>query len=106
MFIDASTHYAKEKNQNILKDEHIDKILSAYQNRISENKYSYVAPMSDLRENEYNLNIPRYVNTFDEDESVNLDEISNELKSLESEISKTDNKIADFCDELDIKPPF
>jgi type I restriction enzyme M protein len=59
-----------------------------------------------LIENEYNLNIPRYVDTFEEEEPVDLDAVSNELKSLENEITDTDKTISDFCDELNIKTPF
>ena len=106
LFIDASEHFEKVKTQNVLKEEHIDKIISTYRNRNTEDKFSYLANSEELIENEYNLNIPRYVDTFEEEEPVDLEAVSNELQSLESDISETDKTISDFCDELNIKPPF
>ena len=61
---------------------------------------------NDLIENEYNLNIPRYVDTFEEEEPVDLEAVSNKLQSIENDISETDKTISDFCGELNIKPPF
>ena len=106
LFIDASEYYEKVKTQNVLREEHIEKIVSTYRNRTTEDKYSYVATMDELIENEYNLNIPRYVDTFEEEEPVDLEDVSNELQSLESDISDTDKTISDFCSELNIKTPF
>ena len=60
--------------------------------------------MEELKENEYNLNIPRYVDTFEEEQLVNLEEVSSELKSLEKKMSKTEMTISEFCDELNIRP--
>ena len=59
-----------------------------------------------MEKNEYNLNIPRYVDTFEKEETVDLEAVSNELQSLENNISKTKKTISDFCKELNIKPPF
>ena len=106
LFIDASSGFEKVGKQNILREEHIEKIVSTYNNRNTEDKYSYLASPEELTENEYNLNIPRYVDTFEEEEPVDLEAVSNELKSLENDISDTDKTISDFCDELNIKPPF
>ena len=106
LFIDASEHFEKVKTQNVLTEEHINKIISTYSNRDTEDKYSYLASSEELIENEYNLNIPRYVDTFEEEESINLEAVSNELQSLENEITDTDKTISGFCDELHIKTPF
>jgi type I restriction enzyme M protein len=106
LFIDASQHFEKVKTQNVLRPEDIDKIVDTYSSRVTEDKYSYVATMDEVIENDYNLNIPRYVDTFEEEEPVDLDAVSSELHSLESDIKETDKTIADFCDELDIKAPF
>ena len=106
LFIDASEHYEKVKTQNVLREEHIEKIISTYRNRTTEDKYSYLVTMDEVIENEYNLNIPRYVDTFEEEEAVDLEAVSNELQSLESDITDTDKTISDFCDELNIKTPF
>ena len=106
LFIDASAHFEKVKTQNILREEHIEKIVSTYRNRTTEDKYSYVARMDKVIENEYNLNIPRYVDTFEEEEPVDLEAVSNELQSLEGHMADTDKSISDFCNELNIKAPF
>ena len=105
MFIDASEGFEKVGKQNVLRKEHIDKIIDTYRNRKTEDKFSYVASLDEIKENEYNLNIPRYVDTFEEEEPVNLESVSNELQSLEKDISNTDKTIEDFCKELNIKPP-
>jgi type I restriction enzyme M protein len=106
LFIDASEHYEKVKTQNVLREEHIEKVISTYRNRTAEDKYSYVAAMNEVKENDYNLNIPRYVDTFEEEEPVDLEVVSNELNSLESDMTETDKTISDFCKELNIKAPF
>lgn len=106
LFIDASKGFEKEGNQNKLTAEHIDKIVSTYRERTTLHKYSYVAKISELKENDYNLNIPRYVDTFEEEEAIDLDAISEELKALDTNIKATDKTITDFCKELKIKTPF
>lgn len=106
LFIDASQHFEKVKTQNVLRTEDIDKIISTYENRTAEEKYSYVATLDEVSENDYNLNIPRYVDTFEEEEPVDLAEVSKELKALEQEMKATDETIADFCKQLEIEPPF
>ena len=80
--------------------------MSTYRNRTTEDKYSYVATLDEVIENEYNLNIPRYVDTFEEEEPVDLVALSSELQSLESDIAYTNKTISDYCDELNIKAPF
>lgn len=105
-FIDASQHFEKVKTQNVLRPEDITKIITAYKTRKDEDKYSHVAFLSEIAENDYNLNIPRYVDTFEEEEEVNLKTVSKELKSLEKEIQATDATIAAYCKELGIDTPF
>jgi type I restriction enzyme M protein len=106
LFIDASQHFEKVKTQNYLTEEHIQKIITTYRERINEDKYSYAAPLSEIAENDYNLNIPRYVDTFEEEEAVDLDTVSIELKELSEAIKNTDETIKGFCDELGIETPF
>lgn len=106
LFIDASNEFEKVGKQNVLRQEHIDKIIDTYGNRKTIDKFSYVSNVDELIENEYNLNIPRYVDTFEEEEPIDLNAVSSELKSLESDILETDKTISDLCDELNIKPPF
>jgi type I restriction enzyme M protein len=69
-------------------------------------KYSYVATLSEVAENDYNLNIPRYVDTFEEEEPVDLASVSNALKAIDTDMVTTDATIADYCKQLDIDTPF
>lgn len=108
VFIDASgdDHFEKVGNQNALRDVDVDLIVDTYRQRKSIDKYSYVASLGEIRENDYNLNIPRYVDTFEEEDPVNLEEVSAELKSVERELQQTNTSIADFCAQLNIPTPF
>ena len=98
--------FEKAKNQNHLRNKDIEKIVSTYKNRTVEEKYSHIASIEEIKENDYNLNIPRYVDTFEEEEVVDLDKVSKELKALEMSMKTTDNTIANFCRELNISTPF
>ncbi|TKS56491.1 type I restriction-modification system subunit M [Mesohalobacter halotolerans] len=106
LFIDASEHYEKIKTQNYLTEEHVLKIIDTYRERQDVDKYAYVASLDEVAENDYNLNIPRYVDTFEEEEPVNLDQVSEDLKNLETDIAETDKAISGYCQELNIKTPF
>ena len=106
LFIDASQHFEKVKTQNYLREEDVDRIIDTYAKRISVDKYSNVASLDEVRDNDFNLNIPRYVNTFEEEESIDIVAVSSELKTLEMEMKDTDETIAGFCKELNIPTPF
>jgi type I restriction enzyme M protein len=106
LFIDASQHFEKIKTQNYLRDEDVDRIVDTFAKRITIEKYSYVASMDKVRENDYNLNIPRYVDTFKEEEPVDITVVASELKALETEMNTTDENITGFCNELYIPTPF
>lgn len=106
LFIDASNHFEKAKNQNNLREEDIEKIVSTYKNRTAEDKYSYLATLEEIKENDYNLNIPRYVDTFEEEDVIDLDRVSGDLKALEDDMKATNETIALFCRELNISTPF
>jgi type I restriction enzyme M protein len=106
LFIDASQHFDKVKTQNILNEEHIDKIITTYRNRTDEDKYSKRATLTLIAENDYNLNIPRYVDTFEAEDSIDINSIAMELQALDIEIGHTNKTIAAFCDELNISTPF
>ncbi|MFM6219892.1 MAG: N-6 DNA methylase, partial [Dolichospermum sp.] len=106
LFIDASQQFEKVKTQNMLRPEHIDKIVTAYLARTNEDKYSYVASIEQIKSNDYNLNIPRYVDTFEAEEVIDLNAIALQLKQIEQESKVTDVKISLFCEELGIEPPF
>lgn len=106
LFIDASNDFEKSKNQNRLREEDIHKIVSTYHNRETIVKYSYVAPLAEIKENDYNLNIPRYVDTFEEEEPIDLAEVTKQIKLIDEEMQQTDAAIADFCHQLGIEAPF
>lgn len=108
VFIDASgdDHYIKEGNQNNLRDEDVELIINTYRNREAIDKYSYIATLEEIAENDCNLNIPRYVDTFEEDEPVDLEAVSSELKQLEVDLQNINETIVGFCTELNISTPF
>lgn len=106
LFIDASQHFEKVKTQNILRDEDIDRIVDAYKERKDIDKYAHVATLKEIEENDYNLNIPRYVDTFEKEEEIDIAAIAKELADLETDMAKTDATIAEFCKELGIDVPF
>jgi type I restriction enzyme M protein len=106
LFIDASQQYEKAKNQNYLRDEYVEKIVTTYRNRTAEEKYSYVAPLQEVRDNDYNLNIPRYVDTFEEEEEIDINAVARDLRSLDAEMKENDKTIAGYCNELGIEVPW
>ena len=105
LFIDSSNHFERG-TQNILLEEHIEKIVNTYKERVVVDKYSYIAPLKEIHENEYNLNIPRYVNTFVEEEPIDVAKVSKDLKILEESMRETDKELIALCKELNIDTPF
>lgn len=106
LFIDASKHFEKGKNQNRLRTSDIDKIIETYAERKEEEKYSHLATLEEIAENDYNLNIPRYVDTFEEEEEIDLDAVVAEIRKIDSESSELDEKIKQYTRELGIESPF
>lgn len=100
LFIDASNEFEKGKNQNKLTSENIEKIVETYQKRKDVDKYAHVASIEEIEENDFNLNIPRYVDTFEEEEVVPLSEIVTNINETRSEIEKTTNELYSLLDEL------
>ena len=105
LFIDASKYFEKVKNQNRLRDADVERIVTTYEKREEIDKFSHLATLDEIRENDYNLNIPRYVDTFKEEELVDLDEVVNELEVIGTEIYDIDVEIKKYCNELGIKAP-
>ena len=101
-FIDASGegNYEKGKNQNILRDCDIEKIVQAYQARENVDKYAYVASFDEIKENDFNLNIPRYVDTFEEEELVDIDQVKQNIADIEAELSQVQAQMAKYMEEL------
>ena len=105
LFIDASQHFERA-TQNYLRDADIEKIIYTFRERRAEDKYSRVATLAEVKENDYTLNIPRYVDTFEAEDDIDLDTIAAELKTLETAMNETDKTIADYCQQLNISTPF
>lgn len=93
LFIDASAEFLPGKNQNTLHEEHVQKIVSTLTNRASVDRYSSCIALDDIRENEFNLNVPRYVETFQSDEAVNITAVRSEMAALEKELSDVQAKL-------------
>ena len=106
MFIDASGEFEKVGNQNALTDDHVAKIIETYERREAVEKYAYPASLNEVAGNECNLNIPRYVDTFEEEEEIDLDAVATALHAVDVDMKNTDKTIAEFCNELGIKTPF
>ena len=103
LFIDASQEFEKAKNQNRLTEEHISKIVETYRTREDVEKYAHVANIDEIRENEFNLNIPRYVDTFEEEEEIDLDEVRRLLEQDKKEIAELEAKISDTLKLLGVE---
>ena len=100
LFIDASNEFEKQGSKNRLLEEHIDKITNCYNSREQIDKFSYRAKLEEIKENDYNLNIPRYVDTFEEEEPVDIDAVMKEIKNLETERAELDKEIEGYFQEL------
>jgi len=100
LFIDASRDYQSDKNQNRLRQTDIDKILATYQARISVDKYAYLADIKELKENDFNLNIPRYVDTFEEEQELDINALQAEIVTLEAELADVKLQMAAYMKEL------
>ncbi len=108
LFIDASKEFEAGKNQNILREKDIDHIVSVYNKfkddtlspGVVEDKYAYVATPKEIQENEYNLNIPRYVDTFEEEPEVDIVATQKEIKTLEKELAEVQAQMDTYLKEL------
>ena len=100
LFIDASNDFEKGKNQNKLSPANIDKIIEAIRERKSIEKYAHVASLDEIKENDYNLNIPRYVDTFEEEEVIPLDAVALELQEVKADIEKSTQDLFELVGSL------
>ncbi len=102
LFIDASGegNYEKIKNQNILRNEDIEKIVATYERYETIDKYSYQATKKEVEENDYNLNIPRYVDTFEEEEMVDIEQVQKNIANIEKELEEVQVKMGEYLKEL------
>ena len=100
LFIDASRDYEDAKNQNVLREKDLKRILDTASARLSVDKYAYLATPAEIAENDYNLNIPRYVDTFEEEEEIDLMAVRAEREKLKAELAKLEEQMAVYLKEL------
>ena len=100
LFIDASNEFKKSGKQNILEQSHIERIVDTYNLREFVDRFAYLCQLSEIKENDFNLNIPRYVDTYVHEEPVDLEQIFSELLQVEKEISEAEEKLLDMFSEL------
>jgi type I restriction enzyme M protein len=102
MFIDASREFVANKARNNLSDEIINKIVKTYQARKDVEKYAHLATFAEIEENNFNLNIPRYVDTFEEEAEVDINAVNTELAQVEADLATTEKKMKSYLEELNI----
>ena len=102
LFIDASKEFVPGKKQNSLSENHIKKIVDTYKNRREIEKYSHIATFDEIKENDFNLNIPRYVDTFEEEEEIDLAKVKVEIVNLENELQKVQSQMTEYLKELGV----
>lgn len=102
VFIDASKEYDKITNQNILRDEYTQKIVEAYKNRKEIDKYCHIASFEEIKENDFNLNIPRYIDTFEEEQKIDLESVENDIKDIQVELCKVRSILNEHLKEMNL----
>ncbi len=110
LFIDASQEYDSGKNQNRLSEKHLDRIVATYEGfaqgkyepGVIEEKYSYVATKEEIEENEFNLNIPRYVDTFEEEAEIDIAAVQKEIDTLEAELEGVRAEMKEYLKQLSL----
>ena len=100
LFIDASREFKSGKNQNQLTDDNIKKIIETYKTRESIDKYAYLASFDEIKENDFNLNIPRYVDTFEEEAEIDLVAVRTERVQLKNELQTLEAEMESYLKEL------
>ena len=102
LFIDASKEFTAGKTQNIMTDDHIQRVIETYRTRAEIEKYSHLASPAEIQENEYNLNIPRYVDTFEPEEEIDVAALHKEINRLEDELTDVRGRMAAYLKELGV----
>jgi type I restriction enzyme M protein len=100
LFIDAGREFAQNTNQNKLRPQDIDKILDTFNRRRTIDKYSYLASYAEIEENEFNLNIPRYVDTFEEEEEIDIVTVQEDIRAIETELAEIQKELNKYLEEL------
>lgn len=102
LFIDASKEFTPGKTQNLMDEAHIAKVLETYRTRAEIEKYSHRASPAEIAENDFNLNIPRYVDTFEAEEEIDVAALQKDINRLETELAEVRGKMAGYLKELGV----
>lgn len=102
-FIDASREFAQGTNQNRLRKEDIDKIVETFHSRTVIGKYSHLASFDEIKENDFNLNIPRYVDTFEPEPEIDMEAVQKDIARINSELAEVEAKMDGYLKELGFK---
>ncbi|HVU19457.1 MAG TPA: type I restriction-modification system subunit M [Rhizomicrobium sp.] len=102
LFIDASKEFASGRTQNLLEESHIVRIVDTYRARKVIDKFSHRATPNEIKENEFNLNIPRYVDTFEPEEEIDIAALQKEINTLEAELNDVRKRMAGYLKELGV----
>jgi type I restriction enzyme M protein len=102
LFIDASKEFTSGKTQNLLEEEHITNIIDTYRTRKEIDKFSHRAMPEEIKENEFNLNIPRYVDTFEPEEEIDIAALQKQINTLEAELASVRTRMAGYLKELGV----
>ena len=105
-FVEASKYFKKAKNTNELTNEDIKRIVDVYKNREDLDKFSRKVSLDEIKDNDYNLNIPRYVDSSEDEEEIDIKEATANIKQTDKEIKKAENVLKSYFDELGLEFPF
>jgi type I restriction enzyme M protein len=105
LFIDASKHFEKEKKQNVMKEEHIERVIELYKNREDVEKEAHLASYKEIEENGFNLNIPRYVDTTEEEEEVDLKQLTLDINETNKTIKEVNESLLNMMKDLTFNTP-
>jgi type I restriction enzyme M protein len=102
LFIDASREFQPAKTQNVLLEEQIEKIVDTFKERTNNDKYSRNVPLNEISDNDFNLNIPRYIDTFEAEKAIDITVVQSEITLLEGELIQVKAKMKDYLKELGV----
>ncbi|SPT71819.1 Probable type I restriction enzyme BthVORF4518P M protein [Anaerobiospirillum thomasii] len=105
LFIDASDLFSKEKKQNVMHDEHINQVIELYKNRTNVDKRAYLASFEDIEANDFNLNIPRYIDNSEEEDPIDIVELTTSITETDYAIKEATNELMAMIDDLDDSTP-
>jgi type I restriction enzyme M protein len=105
LFIDGSSCFERATNQNVLRATDVDRIVDTFRGRVEVDRFSHRATLAEIAENDFNLNIPRYVDTFVAEAEIDLAAVASQVRGVDRNMAALDKAIADFCAELGLESP-